>query len=246
MAQRNLVVGRFLLLAMFGISWTSVAMAQTNIHDQTFTSGTWSTGIFGGTNVSSFSLVRQVGVGFGGTDAQINSVSGTGSYTFDVFSLKTNGAFTPSSLLTVTQVSWSARVQSSSIVNFASYRLAAQQGDSLYVANASYFETPVFNSSWQATGGSLPISAFSKFFGSGTATPDTSSSGAPIKFGYFLSKGIFQTPQTNFGVSVFDVTISTTSTNAPEPSTVMFIVLGAVSTALSKFQRERRSRLNHP
>jgi len=76
---------------------------------------------------------------------------------------------------------------------------------------------------------------FTRQFGSGAVTPDFSSSGAPMQFGYFFANthvsGVGNFFSYSSGIDNFQVTI------VPEPSTWALLLLGGATLALAARKR---------
>lgn len=209
------------------------------IHDQTFTPGTWNVSILGGTNVTSASLTRLAGQGVTG-DAQRTSISGSGSYTFDVQQFKTDRPFNPATEGSIQSINWEVWYRVASASQFAGWRLAARQGGATFVASTTYFEPVLFTSTWQRATGAIPVTAFARVTGSGSSQLDTSSTGLPIEFGYLLSRGVFAAGSTNYTASFYTLDITTLAI-VPEP--VTSFVVGLTTSCGLLVSRRRNKRL---
>ncbi len=183
------------------------------IHDQSFTPGTWTASILGGTNVTSASISRLIGQGVTG-NAQQTTINGSGSYTFDVQHFKLDRQFNTNVDGIMRSVSWEIWYKVENSSQFAGWRLAARQGGDTFIAGNTYFEPQLFSPFWQRATGSVMPTDFGRVTGSGNPTLDTSVGGQPIEFGYVLSRGVFLSGTTRYRASFLNLDITT----VPEPS----------------------------
>jgi hypothetical protein len=221
------------LMLVFGSSTLSAGLVT--IHDRTFTNGTWTASVLGGTNVTSVSLTRLLGQGVT-DDALRTTINGSGSFTFDVQQFKTDRPFVTNTDGVIQSIGWEIWYKVENASQFASWRLAARQGGSTYVANSTYFEPQLFSANWQRGHGTIAPTAFSLVTGPGSPGLDTSASGAPIEFGYILSRGVFRSGSTPYRTSFFTLDIQTAA--VPEPNSLMLMGVGlAVAIGLRRGRR---------
>ena len=199
--------------------------AATVIHDESFLTGTWAVSVLGGTNVTGASLTRLAGAGVTG-DAQRTTITGSGSYTFDVQQFKTDRVWTPILDGEITGLAWEVWYRVTGASEFAGFRLAAHQGNSTYLAGNTYFEPALFSSNWQRATGSVLPTDFGRASGTGPSTLDFSAGAPSIQFGYELSRGVFQAGNTNYQASFYTLTIDAKPT--PEPGSAMLLAIGLV------------------
>ncbi|MBL8891180.1 MAG: PEP-CTERM sorting domain-containing protein [Planctomycetaceae bacterium] len=205
---------------MFASELSTLSAGLVTIHDRTFSNGTWAASVLGGTNVSSVSLSRLIGQGVTG-DALRTTINGSGAFTFDVQQFKQDRPFVTVDDGVIESIGWEIWYKVENSSQFASWRLAARQAGTTYVANSTYFEPQLFSANWQRRHGTIAPNAFSRVSGPGSVTLDTSVGGAPIEFGYILSRGVFLTGNTSYRASFFTLDIQTTA--VPEPSSLVFI-----------------------
>ena len=212
---------RFLMFVVLAFPTTILADVVT-IHDESFTPGTWDVEVVGGSRVSGATLTQEVGAGVTG-NAQRTTISGSGTYTFDVVQFKTDRLWESRIDGEMINIKWEAWYRVANASEFAGFQLAARQSDTIYRAPSTYFEPALFTSSWQKRPGGanrfVSPTEFVKFSGSGPSRLDLSRNGDPIEFGYMLSRGIFRSGATRYRTSFFDLQIETIP--IPEPSSVL-------------------------
>lgn len=230
---------RSALLALFAAAGLVVAGARsgsaaTIIHDETFTPGTWSASVLGGTNITSAAAGVEVGTGVTG-NALLTTMGHSGSFTFDVLERKVDRPWIPAVDGAIVSFDWEFwyRVPTSSA--YHGMFLAASQGGSVYTGPR--VEPQLFVNQWQRAAGSLTPDAMLRRFGGGPLMLDFSPSAEPITFGMLLVREIFSTGAT-FRHSFFDVEIESVPVVA-EPSRT---VLGLLAAAGSAVLRRRNAR----
>ncbi len=200
--------------------YASIVSADITIHDESYTPGTWTASILGGTNVTSASITRLVGQGVTG-NAQQTTINGTGSFTFDVQHFKLDRPFVTSVDGIMQNINWETWYKVENASQFASWRLAARQGGDTFIAGTTYFEPQSFSPFWQRATGTLVPADFGRVTGAGSPTLDTAVGSKPIEFGYVLSRGIFLTGTSQYRTSFLNLNITTTA--VPEPGTWLMI-----------------------
>jgi hypothetical protein len=184
-------------------SATPATAATVVIHDQTFTPGTWSTMIKGGTGVTGSSLSQGINGGVTGNSQTTTLSHSTTNFTFEVLDTKTDRPWYPAIDGKITSLTWELWYKR--LVH--DMYITAVQGTAVY-AGSPFAASGVNETTWKkATGAQTPDNMLRRY-GDGPLTLDFSPSAPPIYFGYLLIRGVFN-PTASFENSFFDMQIQT-------------------------------------
>ncbi|MHC4223033.1 MAG: PEP-CTERM sorting domain-containing protein [Planctomycetota bacterium] len=169
----------------------------------------------------------------------------------------TGASFDPSTSGAVNflQYTYDAKfISSTKTFGFLSFRPFLEQDGKIYLGNATISSGPGLTNSWTSfASGSLTTTDFQRLFGFGpgdpTDTPDFSSSGGLMDFGYLVAYsaagGLAGTPFTMVhGIDNFEVTADFTAPTTqpiPEPSTLALFGMAGVGAVAWRWRRRKKA-----